>query len=152
MVKYHLIFEFLRKCLKHEKFFWELKWKIPKRVFSELFDEIRFEYFQKMQIVESLGDISKRVYFILEGEMLILKPNFIETNTKNFLAKLQKRNGFLLEIDEILNSKRVGRKLKDEEIIKKNFPEFELGDLLTKAGILGGRCIEKDEIRLFSIP
>ncbi len=105
-----------------------------------------------MQIVESLGDISKRVYFILEGEMLILKPNFIETNTKNFLAKLQKRNGFLLEIDEILNSKRVGRKLKDEEIIKKNFPEFELGDLLTKAGILGGRCIEKDEIRLFSIP
>ena len=133
--------EFLQKCLKHEKFFWELKWKLPKTVFSSVFAELRYEYFQKMQIIEQIGDRSKRVYFVLEGEMILLKP-ILKESAKDFVRHR------LLETEEIAErSKKCIRKLKDEEIFHRNFPDYELGDLISKAGIYGEKCLEKDEIR-----
>lgn len=86
---------------------------------------MRYGFFSKSQIVEKLGEFSRKVMLILEGELLVLKLKSNEGKTAG-----------------IRKSEYIGL-----ETIMKGYPDFSIQEVLGKGQIVGEKCLEKDEIR-----
>lgn len=94
-------------------------------MFSAIFKELRYEFFAKNQIIENCGDLSKKFYFILEGEILILRPNFLESNN---------------------NEPYLKKKEPENEKIAKNYQDCEILHSFIRGHSFGERSLEKNEV------
>jgi len=98
---------------------------MPKRVFQRLFNELRYELFPKMRIVAQMGSIIKRAFFVLEGELWVLKHKVIKDSEEKTM--------------------KISRKLRDEEELFRFFPDHEISEIIRKGFVFGEKCLEKDE-------
>lgn len=125
---------FLIKTLKNESYFMKIREKSEKDVFHKLFYEARHMFYPKMKIIYRNGDLTKKALLVIEGEIWVMKlkkdksePVVIE----NLSQTLQKSTDFL----------------KSKEYIMKNFPDFQVIEVLKEGGNVGLQCLfnEKDE-------
>lgn len=81
--------KFLRKTLKEEQAFCELKKKVPKRVFNRLFEELRHEYILEHKEIYKSSETLKKFYVLLEGEVysMIEKSRLLHSNKESIDSK-----------------------------------------------------------------
>lgn len=96
-------------------FFINYKESIPEETYLEIFRAIKVETYQKFQVVFHYGDIGKKIYYILKGEVYVLVPKIYDINDHSAL-NLTNIHSSLLPANEA-------------EILK-NYPSFLIRTIL----------------------
>lgn len=142
---------FMSKILKKELYFREFKWKTPKEVYSNMLLEFRHEHFPKFQVIANFGEIQRKLRFILEGEIFLLKPknrearDNVSEKIKTIPFHYKRRDGVLEYIQYSKDSQKILKLYKDAEILERCFPDFYVEKNLRKGDSFGNP--DKNTIR-----
>lgn len=96
-------------------FFINYKESIPEETYLEIYKAIKVETYKKFQVVFHYGDIGKKIYYILKGEVYVLVPKIYDVNDHSAL-NLTNIHSSLLPANEA-------------EILK-NYPSFLIRTIL----------------------
>ena len=160
--------QFLEKKMQTFDFFQKIKDKIPAENYMDLFKELRFETHQKNSLIFSFGDIGKKLFIILKGEVYVLVPKIkVQKEDDILIRKLDslsnningKSENFVYEDEELGRSPKNNMKPSffddedefNEQKLLEKFPNFRIINTLKQGALFGEISVTLKEPRTATV-